>query len=119
MPDFSAEGATRAERNRELGARARDVQMLKFGQLIDLERLEATGVNKPAEELREKIIPTSTANTHSLESHANSEGQTTGCMSSAASELAKLPVIGNAITPVKRCVILCVCGSTSTFGLWR
>ena len=49
------EQATKADKLRELEARARDVQMLKFGQLIDLERLESAGVNKPAEELREKI----------------------------------------------------------------
>ncbi len=45
----------KAERLRELDARARDVQMLKFGQIIDLERIESVGVNKGAEELNEKI----------------------------------------------------------------
>ncbi|KAI8930034.1 hypothetical protein BC831DRAFT_164480 [Entophlyctis helioformis] len=39
----------------ELSDRARDVQMLKFGQIIDLEKLERLGVNKTADELREKL----------------------------------------------------------------
>ncbi|KAI8915149.1 hypothetical protein DFJ77DRAFT_430281 [Powellomyces hirtus] len=39
----------------ELEARAVDVQMLKFGQIIDLEKLERMGVNKNADELREKL----------------------------------------------------------------
>nr|KAJ3422153.1 Cilia- and flagella-associated protein 44 [Polyrhizophydium stewartii] len=39
----------------ELSDRARDVQMLKFGQTIDLEKLERLGVNKTADELREKL----------------------------------------------------------------
>ncbi|KAJ3023852.1 Cilia- and flagella-associated protein 44 [Thoreauomyces humboldtii] len=39
----------------ELEARAVDVQMLKFGQTIDLEKLERMGVNKNADELREKL----------------------------------------------------------------
>ncbi|KAI9014667.1 hypothetical protein BC832DRAFT_164254 [Gaertneriomyces semiglobifer] len=39
----------------ELEARATDVQMLKFGQIIDLEKLERMGVNKNADELREKL----------------------------------------------------------------
>jgi hypothetical protein len=53
--------AAKAEKLDELDARARDVQMLKFGQLIDLERIESVGVNKAAEELREraKAIETS------------------------------------------------------------
>ena len=38
--------AQKTERLRELDARARDVQMLKFGQIIDLERIESVGVNK-------------------------------------------------------------------------
>ncbi|TPX71174.1 hypothetical protein SpCBS45565_g01378 [Spizellomyces sp. 'palustris'] len=39
----------------ELEARATDVQMLKFGHIIDLEKLERMGVNKGADELREKL----------------------------------------------------------------
>ncbi|KAI8897709.1 WD40-repeat-containing domain protein, partial [Globomyces pollinis-pini] len=39
----------------DLTARARDVQMLKFGQIIDLEKLEKLGSNKTADELKEKI----------------------------------------------------------------
>lgn len=34
--------------------KARDVQMLKFGRLIDLEKLERLGVNKAADDLRSK-----------------------------------------------------------------
>ena len=49
------EQAGKGEKLRELDARARDVQLLKFGQVIDLERIESVGVNKAAEELREKI----------------------------------------------------------------
>jgi len=43
------------ERLRELEARSRDVQMLKFGQEVDLDVLEKMGVNKTAEELREQL----------------------------------------------------------------
>ncbi|KAI8820502.1 uncharacterized protein EV422DRAFT_496817 [Fimicolochytrium jonesii] len=39
----------------ELEARAVDVQMLKFGKIIDLEKLERMGFNKNADELREKL----------------------------------------------------------------
>ncbi|KAL5033039.1 hypothetical protein BDV3_000061 [Batrachochytrium dendrobatidis] len=39
----------------ELSDRAKDVQMLKFGQIVDLEKLEKLGVNKTADELREKL----------------------------------------------------------------
>jgi len=39
----------------ELDARAYDVQMLKFGQLIDLEMLDRVGSNKGAEELKEQL----------------------------------------------------------------
>ncbi|RKO93288.1 hypothetical protein BDK51DRAFT_14775, partial [Blyttiomyces helicus] len=39
----------------ELEARAHDVQMLKFGQIIDLEKLERMGINKNADEMREKL----------------------------------------------------------------
>jgi hypothetical protein len=39
----------------EYEMRAHDVQMLKFGKVIDLEKLERMGVNKNADELREKI----------------------------------------------------------------
>ena len=49
------EQVVKQEKLRELDARLRDVQMLKFGQVIDLERIESVGVNKPAEELRERI----------------------------------------------------------------
>jgi len=45
----------KGEKLAELEARARDVQLLKFGQVIDLERIESVGVNKAAEELQVRI----------------------------------------------------------------
>jgi hypothetical protein len=39
----------------ELQEKARDVQMLKFGQIVDLEKLERLGSNKAAEELKDKL----------------------------------------------------------------
>ncbi|KAH6585557.1 hypothetical protein BASA50_001166 [Batrachochytrium salamandrivorans] len=39
----------------ELSDRARNVQLLKFGKVVDLEKLERLGVNKTADELREKL----------------------------------------------------------------
>ncbi|KAJ3125750.1 Cilia- and flagella-associated protein 44 [Physocladia obscura] len=39
----------------ELEGRATDVQMLKFGQTIDLEKLERMGINRSADELSEKL----------------------------------------------------------------
>ncbi|KAL7754355.1 hypothetical protein RI367_000336 [Sorochytrium milnesiophthora] len=38
-----------------LEERSREVQMLKFGKLIDLESLEKVGVNKTADELRDRL----------------------------------------------------------------
>jgi len=49
------EQSSKGEKLRELEARARDVQLLKFGQVIDLERIESVGVNKAAEELKVRI----------------------------------------------------------------
>lgn len=43
------------EKLKELEARARDVQMLKFGQEVDLEVLEKMSVNKTAEELKQQL----------------------------------------------------------------
>lgn len=43
------------EKISELSARQYDVQMLKFGQMINLEALENMSVNKTAEELKEKV----------------------------------------------------------------
>ncbi|KAJ3417018.1 Cilia- and flagella-associated protein 44 [Chytridiales sp. JEL 0842] len=43
------------EKLTELESRATDVQMLKFGQIIDLEKLERMGINRGADELREKL----------------------------------------------------------------
>lgn len=45
----------KAEKLRELEARAYDVQMLKFGQVINLEAIESVSVNKGAEELKERV----------------------------------------------------------------
>jgi len=42
-------------RNSELEARVLDVQLLKFGQEVDLDALNNFTVNKSAEELREKV----------------------------------------------------------------
>ncbi|KAJ3069689.1 Cilia- and flagella-associated protein 44 [Podochytrium sp. JEL0797] len=39
----------------DLESRAVDVQMLKFGQTIDLEKLERMGINRNADELRDKL----------------------------------------------------------------
>ncbi len=39
----------------ELQAKARDVQMLKFGQIVDLDKLEKLGSNKAADDLKEKL----------------------------------------------------------------
>jgi hypothetical protein len=38
-----------------LNTKAHEVQMLKFGRLVDLEKLEKIGINKNAEDFREKI----------------------------------------------------------------
>jgi alpha-amylase/alpha-mannosidase (GH57 family) len=51
----------------ELEARARDVQLLKFGQIIDLEKLERLGINRNADELREKIQKEDQKRLHELE----------------------------------------------------
>ena len=45
----------KAEKLDELEARAVDVQMLKFGQLINLEAIESVSVNKGAEELKDRV----------------------------------------------------------------
>jgi hypothetical protein len=62
------EHASKAEKLDELDARARDVQLLKFGQVIDLERIESVGVNKAAEELRERIKKVETTQELALQS---------------------------------------------------
>lgn len=38
----------------DLEGRSKDLQMLKFGRCVDLDKLEKIGVNKVADELREK-----------------------------------------------------------------
>jgi len=45
----------KSEKLRELEARAYDVQMLKFGQVINLEAIESVSVNKGAEELKDRV----------------------------------------------------------------
>ena len=53
-------------RLKELEARARDVQMLKFGQEVDLEMLEKMSVNKTAEDLRAQLKELEKANAKEL-----------------------------------------------------
>jgi hypothetical protein len=50
-----ANQSAKEEKLRELDARACDVQMLKFGQVVDLDAIESVGVNKGAEDLKERI----------------------------------------------------------------
>lgn len=52
---FSKSKKEKEERVAELSEKANDVQMLKFGQIVDLEKLEKLGVNKAADELKEKL----------------------------------------------------------------
>jgi chromosome segregation ATPase len=52
---FNKSKKEKQSRVQELQEKARDVQMLKFGQLVDLEKLEKLGSNKAADELRDKI----------------------------------------------------------------
>lgn len=40
----------------ELQSKARDIQLLKFGQLIDLDLLDKMGVNKTTEDLKENLM---------------------------------------------------------------
>ena len=51
---------------KELEARARDVQMLKFGQEVDLDVLENISVNKTAEDLKEQLKKLETTNAAEL-----------------------------------------------------
>jgi len=46
---------TRKQHNKELDEKCAEVQMLKFGQVINLETLEQMSVNKTAEELKERL----------------------------------------------------------------
>ncbi len=46
---------TKKAHNKELDEKCAEVQMLKFGQVINLETLEQMSVNKTAEELKEKL----------------------------------------------------------------
>ena len=54
-------------KNKQLEAKAIEVQMLKFGQIINLEALENKSVNKPAEELKDKISKEDKSRMHELE----------------------------------------------------
>jgi hypothetical protein len=49
------EQAALEARAEDHAGRLRDVQMLKFGQMVDIEALDAVGVNKTAEEVRRRI----------------------------------------------------------------
>lgn len=46
---------TKKAHNKELDEKCQEVQMLKFGQIINLETLEQMSVNKTAEELKERL----------------------------------------------------------------
>lgn len=52
---LSKDQAVKRELLNDLEARAYDVQMLKFGQVINLEAIENAAVNKGAEELKERV----------------------------------------------------------------
>ena len=62
------EQSAKAERISELDARVRDVQLLKFGQVIDLERIESVGVNKAGEELKVRITKVEATQEQALQS---------------------------------------------------
>lgn len=51
----------------DLENRLYEVQMLKFGRTIDLEKLEKLGLNKTADELREKLMKEESARNQELE----------------------------------------------------
>lgn len=55
LVNLNKEKNIKKAKNKQLEAKAIEVQMLKFGQTINLEALENKSVNKPAEELKEKI----------------------------------------------------------------
>ena len=47
---------------KELEDKVQQIQMLKFGRLVDLEKLETVSVNRVAEELKEKLREQETSN---------------------------------------------------------
>ncbi|PRP84994.1 hypothetical protein PROFUN_07282 [Planoprotostelium fungivorum] len=53
--NIGKEKVAKKNRNKQLETKAIEVQMLKFGQVINLEALEKKSVNRPAEELKEKM----------------------------------------------------------------
>ncbi len=55
------------QRQAELESRLYEVQMLKFGRTIDLERLEKLGFNKTADELRDKLMREDSKRTRQLD----------------------------------------------------
>ena len=52
---FNKSKKEKEQRVSELTAKNRDVQMLKFGQIVDLEKLEKLGANRVADEVKEKL----------------------------------------------------------------
>jgi len=61
--------------NKELDAKCIEVQMLKFGQVINLEALEQMSVNKTAEELKERLNQEDRNHTKELEALESSYRQ--------------------------------------------
>ena len=53
--NFKKDKETKKLHNKELDEKCSEVQMLKFGQVINLETLEQMSVNKTAEELKERL----------------------------------------------------------------
>ena len=52
---FNKNKKEKEQRVTELSAKTRDVQMLKFGQIVDLEKLEKLGATKVGDEIKEKL----------------------------------------------------------------
>ena len=52
---FNKSKKEKEQRVSELTAKARDVQMLKFGQIVDLEKLEKLGATRVSDEVKEKL----------------------------------------------------------------
>ena len=52
---FNKSKKEKEQRVAELSEKTRDVQMLKFGQIVDLEKLEKLGATKIADDIKEKL----------------------------------------------------------------
>ena len=67
----------------ELEEKVKNMQMLKFGRLVDLERLENVTVNRTAEELKERLRQQELQNANELakwEVNVNEIGILHACM---------------------------------------